>query len=214
MVGAEGFEPSNTGSKGRRLTAWPRPNTPGPGAPAPRTLRRGVETLIVAEVTAQRQPCAHIRGGATCECGVTATRAVQGRSQCVWPRRRARTGRKRRIRSPTWPQTWRRRQATTGESDRWPGDVSRPTPRDRCAMLPTTPASPEARAAAAAPAAGDGAPRRTSDRRRLWRRRNLDGESPRAPGAYRRADKYRRRGRDRARCRQPENTARRRPAAR
>src|SRR5688572_32292612 len=51
MVGAEGFEPSNTGSKGRRLTAWPRPNTPGPGAPAPRTLRRGVETLIVAEFT-------------------------------------------------------------------------------------------------------------------------------------------------------------------
>ena len=28
LVGAEGFEPSNTGSKGRRLTAWPRPNTP------------------------------------------------------------------------------------------------------------------------------------------------------------------------------------------
>lgn len=27
--GAEGFEPSNTGSKGRRLTAWPRPNTRG-----------------------------------------------------------------------------------------------------------------------------------------------------------------------------------------
>src|SRR5688572_27460433 len=38
MVGAEGFEPSNTGSKGRRLTAWPRPNTPG-------------QTLIVAEFT-------------------------------------------------------------------------------------------------------------------------------------------------------------------
>src|SRR4029078_1462303 len=29
LVGAEGFEPSNTGSKDPRLTAWPRPNAPG-----------------------------------------------------------------------------------------------------------------------------------------------------------------------------------------
>ena len=29
LVGAEGFEPSNTGSKDPRLTAWPRPITPG-----------------------------------------------------------------------------------------------------------------------------------------------------------------------------------------
>ena len=28
LVGAEGFEPSNTGSKDPRLTAWPRPITP------------------------------------------------------------------------------------------------------------------------------------------------------------------------------------------
>src|SRR5262245_11109030 len=32
MAGAEGFEPSNTGSKVPRLTAWPRPTVMIPGA--------------------------------------------------------------------------------------------------------------------------------------------------------------------------------------
>src|SRR6185369_8833560 len=32
MAGAEGFEPSNTGSKVPRLTAWPRPTVTIPGA--------------------------------------------------------------------------------------------------------------------------------------------------------------------------------------
>ena len=32
MAGAEGFEPSNTGSKVPRLTAWPRPTVTNPGA--------------------------------------------------------------------------------------------------------------------------------------------------------------------------------------
>ena len=40
LVGAEGFEPSNTGSKGPRLTAWPRPiilgRLPSPAGCVPR----------------------------------------------------------------------------------------------------------------------------------------------------------------------------------
>ena len=35
LAGAEGFEPSNTGSKVPRLTAWPRPNVVQSGAPTP-----------------------------------------------------------------------------------------------------------------------------------------------------------------------------------
>ena len=43
LVGAEGFEPSNKGSKDPRLTAWPRPNTPG-------------QTSIVSEFTGSGKP--------------------------------------------------------------------------------------------------------------------------------------------------------------
>src|SRR5215213_10177780 len=40
LAGAEGFEPSNTGSKVPRLTAWPRPIESAPFALLPfRTLR-------------------------------------------------------------------------------------------------------------------------------------------------------------------------------
>src|SRR6187200_2782288 len=46
LAGAEGFEPSNTGSKVPRLTAWPRPNIVHcgvPQRPAPRVTAPGVE---------------------------------------------------------------------------------------------------------------------------------------------------------------------------
>src|SRR5215210_7151243 len=39
VAGAEGFEPSNTGSKAPRLTAWPRPN---------RTLLRRLRSAVLA----------------------------------------------------------------------------------------------------------------------------------------------------------------------
>ena len=39
LAGAEGFEPSNTGSKAPRLTAWPRPNRATTEAPRGRSRR-------------------------------------------------------------------------------------------------------------------------------------------------------------------------------
>src|SRR5688500_4543287 len=200
MVGAEGFEPSNTGSKGRRLTAWPRPNTPGPGAPAPRTLRREVETLIVAEFTeicptrraafpgpvrshyfavrhpilTNARPCAHIRGGSVFACAATAIRAAPGRWPCAWPRRHARTGRKRPIPSPTWRQTSPRHRARTAEYAQSPGDARRRRARDRCEGWPTTPASPAEPAEAAGPSAAGVAPRPATGRHRPSTRRSPD----------------------------------------
>ena len=54
LVGAEGFEPSNTGSKVPRLTAWPRPT----GCPAASADR--VRTIIAGDATFRRgapEPC-------------------------------------------------------------------------------------------------------------------------------------------------------------
>src|SRR4029079_8794790 len=100
LVGAEGFEPSNTGSKGRRLTAWPRPNTTG-------------QTVILAEFNGPRQPVGRIRGGSTCGYAATASPGVPGHSQFCARRRPARTARKPPIRSPTSPKTSRRHRLET-----------------------------------------------------------------------------------------------------
>ena len=47
LVGAEGFEPSNTGSKVPRLTAWPRPSTVVDMTAIPRSRRPGWRKRIV-----------------------------------------------------------------------------------------------------------------------------------------------------------------------
>src|SRR5690606_41718626 len=45
VVGAEGFEPSNTGFKVPRLTAWPRPSIGSPAAGWPRQDGRSSSLL-------------------------------------------------------------------------------------------------------------------------------------------------------------------------
>src|SRR6185295_17829893 len=58
VVGAEGFEPSNTGSKVPRLTAWPRP------IERARTALRGPTT--VAQNVDFNRPCGRRQAGPEC----------------------------------------------------------------------------------------------------------------------------------------------------
>ena len=83
MVGAEGFEPSNTGSKDPRLTAWPRPITL-------RGLARVPKHLSLSETSGSPQAraaaAARTRSATACACRAT---CQPGRARSVDVRRAA-----------------------------------------------------------------------------------------------------------------------------
>ena len=184
-------------------------------APTPRgkpyrspTLTRSVHLGWTASrsrgVSDKRQPCAHNRRRVSVRvCSDShpgRARSLAVRSGRVGPLEQAEN---RRSRSPTWRQTWPRHRATTGEYGRSPGDARPPRAFEIVAKRrrPRRPARRHRRAAAAPSTAA--APRRTIDRRRRSTRRSPDAGSRHAPAACRRADRCRRRGRGRARCRRP-----------
>ena len=210
LVGAEGFEPSNTGSKGPRLTAWPRPNTPG-------------QTLIVAEFSGIGQPIdvsrvpvmrrAYSRRFSVRVC--SDSQPGRARSFAV---RRAASARSNRPNTAD-PDPDIAANAAPASMQRLPDAADRGWCRDHrhleiVAQRRCPAGQPGGTDRGAGSFARRAAPRRTSDRHRRSTRRIPDAGSRRAPAAYRRADRYRRRGRGRAPCRRPGSTARRRRAAR
>ena len=235
VVGAEGFEPSNTGSKDPRLTAWPRPSDSplaacqaAAGSPARHPVPE--DGASGAARPEQPKPQVYTRPSAAGKHAGASCRATTDRDSVV-----VCSARTPRLTRAAWapaatsasrntPKTAeplpghrrmvgaQRRQARA-PAGRLPGGGGRPAPRDRCAARRPRPASRESpggrRAVAAGPAV-EVEPAVGVGGRHAERRRDDDHRRRRRFGQRRHVVAP---AGARARCRRPGRTARRRPAA-